>query len=57
MSQDFLFVEKYAPQCIEDTILPDNLKQLFLGIKTSGKTSHMTLAGTKGCGKTYTNRS
>ena len=56
MSQDFLFVEKYAPQCIEDTILPDDLKKLFLGIKNSGKTSHMTLAGPKGCGKTSTIR-
>jgi DNA polymerase III delta prime subunit len=54
MSQDFIFVEKYSPKKMEDTILPKDLKNLFVGIRDSGKTSHMTLAGPKGCGKTST---
>ena len=52
--QDFLFCEKYTPKKMEDVILPKDLKQLFIGIRDSGKTSHMTLAGPKGCGKTST---
>lgn len=54
MSQDFLFCEKYTPKKIEEVILPKDLKNLFIGIRDSGKTSHMTLAGPKGCGKTST---
>ena len=30
MTQEFLFVEKYRPQTIEETILPDNLKKYML---------------------------
>ena len=29
MSNDFLWVEKYRPRRIADTILPDSLKQVF----------------------------
>ena len=29
MTQEFLFVEKYRPQTIEETILADNLKTTF----------------------------
>jgi DNA polymerase III delta prime subunit len=54
MSQDFLFCEKYTPKTMEEVILPKDLKNLFIGIRDSGKTSHMTLAGPKGCGKTST---
>ena len=39
---------------MEEVILPKDLKNLFIGIRDSGKTSHMTLAGPKGCGKTST---
>ena len=56
MSQDFLFCEKYTPKTMEEVILPKDLKNLFIGIRDSGKTSHMTLAGPKGCGKTSTIR-
>lgn len=54
MSQNFLFCEKYTPKTMEEVILPKDLKNLFIGIRDSGKTSHMTLAGPKGCGKTST---
>jgi DNA polymerase III delta prime subunit len=56
MSQDFLFCEKYTPKTMEEVILPKDLKNLFIGIRDSGKTSHMTLAGPQGCGKTSTIR-
>ena len=29
MSKDFLWVEKYRPKTISDTILPDELKETF----------------------------
>ena len=29
MNQEFLFVEKYRPQNIEDTILPESIKSTF----------------------------
>jgi len=29
MRDDFLFVEKYRPQTVADTILPDDLKKNF----------------------------
>ena len=29
MIQEFLYVEKYRPQTIEDTILPHSIKQTF----------------------------
>ena len=52
MSDDFLWVEKYRPRKIADTILPDNLKQVFQKIVDTGELPNMLFTGTAGLGKT-----
>ena len=52
MSKEFLFVEKYRPQTIKDTILPDDLKATFQNIVNSGEVPNMIFTGTAGLGKT-----
>ena len=50
--EQFLFVEKYRPQKIEDCILSDNLKETFLGIVKQGEIPNLLLCGSQGSGKT-----
>ena len=52
MSNDFLWVEKYRPKKIAETILPDSLKQVFQKIVDGGELPNMLLTGTAGLGKT-----
>mgnify|MGYP003117614273 CR=1 FL=1 len=52
MSSDFLWVEKYRPQNIEDIILSKNLKSVFQNIVKSGEVPNMLFSGTAGTGKT-----
>jgi DNA polymerase III delta prime subunit len=52
MSNDFLWVEKYRPRTIEQTILPENLKSVFQKIVESGEVPNMLFTGTAGLGKT-----
>ena len=52
MSKDFLWVEKYRPQTIEDCILPDATKQTFKNFLDKGEVPNLLLAGPAGCGKT-----
>ena len=52
MSNDFLWVEKYRPKTITETILPDNLKQTFQKIVDTGELPNMLFTGTAGLGKT-----
>ena len=52
MSNDFLWVEKYRPQTIEDTILSVDLKDTFQKIVESGDLPNMLFSGTAGTGKT-----
>ena len=52
MSNDFLWVEKYRPKTIADTILPDSLKQVFQKIVDGGELPNMLFTGTAGLGKT-----
>ena len=52
MSDDFLWVEKYRPKIVSDTILPKNLKETFQKIVDSGKLPNMLFTGTAGLGKT-----
>jgi len=52
MRNEFLWVEKYRPQSIEECILPDNIKQTFLDFLDKGEVSNLLLAGPAGCGKT-----
>ena len=48
----FLWVEKYRPQKIDDCVLPDALKETFKQYVTQGELPHFLLSGTAGIGKT-----
>ena len=52
MTKDFLWVEKYRPQTIEDCVLPTNIKKTFHNIVESGESQNLLLSGGAGCGKT-----
>jgi DNA polymerase III delta prime subunit len=52
MSNDFLWVEKYRPRKISDTILPKYLKDTFQKVVDSGEMQNMLFTGTAGLGKT-----
>ena len=52
MSDDFLWVEKYRPQTIDDVILPADLKGFFKEVVKSGELPNMLFTGTAGLGKT-----
>jgi len=48
----FLWVEKYRPQKIDDCVLPDSLKDTFKQYIAQGELPHFLLSGTAGVGKT-----
>jgi DNA polymerase III delta prime subunit len=52
MNTDFLWVEEYRPQTIDDCILPASLKTLFQSFIDKGEISNMLFSGTPGVGKT-----
>lgn len=49
---DFLWVEKYRPKTISDSILPTHLKTTFQKIVDGGELPNMLFSGTAGLGKT-----
>jgi len=49
---EFLWTERYRPTCLDDCILPDNLKDTFQKIIDSGEMHNLILSGTAGLGKT-----
>lgn len=51
MAYEYLWVEKYSPKKIEDCILPEGIKKMFIDIRDSKQVPNMILAGTKGIGK------
>ena len=52
MNTEFLYVEKYRPQTIEDTILPTRLKKTFKEFVQQGEIPNLMLCGSAGVGKT-----
>ena len=52
MNNNFLWVERYRPRTIEQTILPTQLKTVFQKIVESGEVPNMLFTGTAGLGKT-----
>jgi DNA polymerase III delta prime subunit len=52
MRDEFLWVEKYRPSKIDDTILPDELKKTFKEFVDQGEIPNLLLSGTQGTGKT-----
>jgi DNA polymerase III delta prime subunit len=52
MNEEFLWVEKYRPKTIEDTILPCDLKKTFQQFVDQKNIPNLILAGGAGVGKT-----
>lgn len=52
MTQEFLWVEKYRPRTVEDTILPKHLKDTFTEILSNKELPNLLFTGTAGIGKT-----
>ena len=52
MLEEFLWVEKYRPKTIADTILPAELKQTFQQFVDQKNIPNLLLSGPAGCGKT-----
>jgi replication factor C small subunit len=49
---DFLWVEKYRPQTVEECILPASVKETFQSFIDQGEIPNLLLTGTAGVGKT-----
>ena len=52
MREEFLWVEKYRPKTVSDTILPDDLKKTFQQFVDNKNIPNLLLAGGPGVGKT-----
>lgn len=52
MSDQYLWVEKYRPQTIDECILPDSMKKTFKEFIESGELPNFLFAGSAGVGKT-----
>ena len=52
MQNEFLWVEKYRPQSIDDCILPASLAKTFKEMISTGELPNMLFSGTAGTGKT-----
>ena len=52
MNEEFLFVEKYRPKTIEETILPSELKATFQQFVDQKNIPNLILSGSAGVGKT-----
>ena len=50
--EQFLWVEKYRPQKIDDCVLPESLKQTFRDYIAQGELPNFLFSGTAGVGKT-----
>ena len=52
MREEFLWVEKYRPWNIDDCILPQETKKIFLDFVNNKEIPNLLLCGTSGVGKT-----
>lgn len=50
--ENFLWVEKYRPQTIEECVLPVSLKSTFSDMVAKGEPQNLLFSGTAGVGKT-----
>jgi len=52
MIEDFLWVERYRPKTVQESILPDDLKKTFQNFIDEKNIPNLLLTGTSGVGKT-----
>ena len=52
MREEFLWVEKYRPYSVDDCILPQETKKIFLDFVANKEIPNLLLGGTSGVGKT-----
>jgi DNA polymerase III delta prime subunit len=52
MRDEFLWVEKYRPKCVNDCVLPQSLKTTFQQFVDQENIPNLILSGGPGCGKT-----
>jgi DNA polymerase III delta prime subunit len=52
MLENFLWTEKYRPKCVEDTVLPHEIKTLFKQFVAQKNVPNLLLSGGPGVGKT-----
>ena len=52
MREDFLWVEKYRPKTVQETILPESLKKTFQQFVDQKNVPNLLLSGSAGIGKT-----
>lgn len=52
MLEEYLWVEKFRPKTVQDTILPEALKATFQEFVNQGNIPNLLLSGSAGCGKT-----
>ena len=51
-NKQYLWVEKYRPQRIDDCILPQDIKSTFAEMVSANESQNLLLSGGPGCGKT-----
>lgn len=52
---EFLWVERWSPESVDDLILPKSIKNFFLNVVKDGQLNqNLILQGSQGCGKTQT---
>ena len=54
--EQFLWVEKYRPRTIADTIMPDRVRKQLQPLVDSKSLTNLMMVGIQGCGKTSTAR-
>lgn len=52
MREEFLWVEKYRPKTVQETILPEDIKKTFQTFVDNGNVPNLLLTGGPGVGKT-----
>lgn len=52
IGEEYLWVEKWRPKTVEECILPEETKKIFLDVVKNGKVPNFLFTGTPGTGKT-----
>lgn len=50
--EEFLWIEKWRPNTVKETVLPESIKSIFQGFVDSGNVPNLLLSGKPGVGKT-----